>query len=145
MTDQQEILLVDDNPFDAELTVRALRSRIVNSKLSIVKDGEEALDFVNCRGKYSDRGTSNFPNLILLDLKLPKVTGLEVLKELKSNNGTKKIPTVVLTSSKETNDIRDAYSFGANSYIVKPVDFEVFTNIVGEAGVYWTKINQTFK
>jgi CheY-like chemotaxis protein len=101
MTDQQEILLVDDNPFDAELTVRALRSRIVNSKLSIVKDGEEALDFVNCRGKYSDRGTSNFPNLILLDLKLPKVTGLEVLKELKSNNGTKKIPTVVLTSSKE--------------------------------------------
>lgn len=145
MIGQHEILLVEDSPYDAELTIRALLSKNINSNLLHVKDGEEALDFINSRGKFLERGEGNFPHLILLDLKLPKIGGIEVLKELKNNDLTRKIPTIVFTSSKEISDISECYRLGVNSYIVKPVDFDVYNTMVGHVGIYWTQINQSFR
>jgi two-component system response regulator len=137
-----EILLVEDNPSDAELTIRALkRSKIVNSLIHL-KDGADALDFIFCEGKYADRVMSSKPKLILLDLKMPKVNGIEVLRKIKSTDSTKAIPVVVLTSSKEDPDIQTCYDLGANSYIVKPVEFESFTKAVSEIGIYWMLLNQ---
>ncbi len=137
-----EILVVEDNPCDAELTIKALKKRNLANKLFHVKDGEEAVDFIFGRGQYSLRNTENKPKVILLDLKLPKVNGLEVLKILKSDDRTKNIPIVVLTSSKEERDIVGSYKLGVNSYIPKPVDFDKFVDSVSELGLYWLLLNR---
>jgi two-component system, response regulator len=137
-----EILLVEDNPADVELTLRALKKNNIANRVEVAGDGEEALDFIFARGKHSGRRTGNLPKLILLDLKLPKVGGLEVLKEVKSNPRTRVIPVVILTSSKEERDIIDSYSLGVNSYIVKPVDFNKFVDSVRDLGMYWLLVNQ---
>lgn len=135
-----EILLVEDNPSDGELTIRALKKNNLANSIEWVKDGEEALDFIFCRNKFAERKTN--PKVILLDLKLPKVDGLTVLAEVKKNESTKEIPVVVLTSSKEEKDIIDSYKLGVNSYIVKPVDFDKFVKSVADIGLYWLLLNQ---
>jgi two-component system response regulator len=140
-----DILIVEDNPHDAELTVRTLKKAHLANKIFVVEDGAEALSFIFCRGKYSDRDKSRPLKVIFLDLKLPKISGLEVLKEIKSNKETKKLPVVILTSSKEDPDINAAYELGANSYIVKPVDFDVFIYALTNAGLYWFLVNQSPK
>lgn len=139
---QVEILLVEDNMDDAEMTIRALRKKSLANRLIHLKDGEEALDFLYGTGKYAGRDINMKPRLILLDLKMPKVDGMEVLEKVKSNNLTKTIPVVVLTSSKEDPDLKKCYELGANSYIVKPVEFESFVNAVSELGLYWMLLNQ---
>lgn len=140
-----EILLVEDNPHDAELALRALKKNKVANQIVVVTDGEEALDFVFARGAYSQRKIENSPRVILLDLKLPKVDGLEVLKAIKSDPRTQSIPVVVLTSSKEEKDIVRSYRLGVNSYIVKPVDFDKFVEAVKSLGFYWLLLNQSPK
>jgi|ERR1035437_4120429 two-component system response regulator len=137
-----EILLVEDNPDDAKLTIRALKKNNLANKLHHVKDGQEALDFIFAEGIYSDREIEIKPKVILLDLKMPKVDGVEVLRKIKGDERTKKIPVVVLTSSKEDPDIQTCYDLGANCYVVKPVDFEAFMNAVAELGLFWLLINQ---
>lgn len=140
--DEIEILLVEDNPADVELTLRALKKNNIANRIVVVGDGEDALDFIFARGKYSNRSIESIPKLILLDLKLPKIGGIEVLSQLKGNPKTKMIPVVVLTSSREEKDIVESYKLGVNSYIVKPVDFDKFVKSVKELGVYWLLINQ---
>jgi two-component system, response regulator len=140
-----EVLLVEDNPRDAELTVRALKTHNLANRLVTVEDGAEALDFVFCRGKHKDRDLSNPPKVVLLDLKLPKVDGLEVLRALKQDERTRSIPVVIVTSSREDPDIKTAYALGANSYVVKPVDFEAFASAVSTLGMYWLLVNQPLK
>jgi CheY-like chemotaxis protein len=140
-----EILLVEDNPQDLELMLRALRKAKLSNRIQVARDGEEALDFVFCRGPYTDRNVENSPKVVLLDLKLPKVDGLEVLREIKGDPRTRTTPVVVLTSSKEQKDIVESYRLGVNSYIVKPVNFERFTEAVGELGFYWLLHNQSPK
>ncbi len=142
MNNEVEILLVEDNPNDAELALRALKKNNLANNVIRVCDGEEALDFIFARGQFKDRKRENTPKLILLDLKLPKVDGLEVLKALKSDPVTKIIPVVVLTSSKEENDMVESYRLGVNSYIVKPVDFDKFIESVKNIGMYWLLLNQ---
>jgi len=137
-----EILLVEDNPNDAELTIRALEKHHLANKVHLVKDGAEALDFIFAEGEYSDRAMENRPKVILLDLKLPKIDGLEVLKKIKEDKSTKMIPVVVLTSSREEEDLVRSYSFGVNSYIVKPVDSDKFVKSVSELGFYWILLNK---
>ncbi len=137
-----EILLVEDNLNDAELTLRALKKHNLANKLFHVKDGEEALDFIFGRGGYSFRTVENCPKVIFLDLKLPKVDGLEVLRQIKADPRTKVIPVVILTSSQEERDIVESYKLGVNSYIVKPVDFESFVHAVSEVGLYWLLLNK---
>ena len=139
---QIEILLVEDNMDDAEMTVHALRKNNLANKLIHMKDGEEALDFLFGTGNFIGRDVNLKPSLILLDLKMPKVDGLEVLERVKSNEATKKIPVVILTSSKEDPDVSKCYELGANSYIVKPVEFESFIKAVSELGMYWLILNQ---
>lgn len=141
-TSEIEILLVEDNPADAELTLRALKKVHIANKIFLVNDGDEALDFLFARGKYTGREHSQNPKVILLDLKLPKVSGLEVLQSIKSSEKLKSIPVVVLTSSKEDPDVRRCYELGANSYVVKPVEFENFLKAVSELGLYWLLLNQ---
>lgn len=138
-----EILLVEDNPNDAELTIRALKKSNLANNIVHVIDGEEALNFIFCREQYSNRNNPCLPKVILLDLKLPKVDGLEVLKELKSNELTKTIPVVMLTSSKEERDIIESYKLGVNSYIAKPVDFDQFVEAIKNLGLYWLLLNQS--
>ncbi len=140
-----DILLVEDNPRDTELTIRALKKHNITNRLIVLEDGAEALDFVFCRGKYADREISNTPKVILLDLKLPKVNGLEALKAIKSDDRTKKIPVVMVTSSKQDPDIKKAYEYGANSYVVKPVDFNTFVEAMSHLGLYWLLVNQSPK
>jgi two-component system response regulator len=140
-----EVLLVEDNPSDAELTIRALRKNNLANKVHHVKDGDEALDFVFARGSYANRKIENAPKVILLDLKMPKVNGIEVLKVLKEDERTKKIPIVVLTSSKEDPDIQECYQLGVNSYVVKPVHFDGFLKAVSDLGLYWLLVNQAPK
>jgi CheY-like chemotaxis protein len=140
-----EILLVEDNPTDAELTTEALREGNLANHLVWVKDGAEALDFIFARGKYSDRKVDDPPKVILLDLRLPKVDGLEVLQTIKSDNRTKSIPVVVLTSSKEERDITDSYQLGVNSFVSKPVAFDDFASVVSQLGLYWLLINHGTK
>jgi|SRR5882724_2052686 len=137
-----EILLVEDNPSDVELTLRALKRHNLANKVYVVKDGAEALDFIFATGAYARRDIYNRPKVILLDLKLPKVDGLEVLDRIKSEERTKVIPVVVLTSSREEKDIVESYKLGVNSYIVKPVDFDKFVQAVSEVGLYWLLLNQ---
>ena len=137
-----EILLVEDDPADEELTIRALRQHNLANHIHVVRDGEEALEFIFCTGRYSDRNIENSPRVILLDLKLPKVDGLEVLRQIKSDARTKMVPVVVLTSSREERDIVDSYHLGINSYIVKPVDFNQFSEAVRQLGLYWVLLNE---
>ena len=137
-----EILLVEDNPNDVELTLRALKKNNLANNVQVVKDGAEALAFIYGTGNYSARDTSRRPKLILLDLKLPKVSGLEVLKKIKTDENERVIPVVVLTSSKEERDLVESYRLGANSYITKPVDFESFVKAVSDLGLYWLLLNQ---
>ena len=140
-----EILLVEDSLEDLELTRRALQKSNLGNSIHSARDGAEALDFIFCEGEYSDRKIEDTPKLILLDLQLPKVDGLEVLQRIKSDPRTKHIPVVMLTSSKEQGDIVKSYQHGVNSYIVKPVDFEGFTTAVQELGMYWLLLNQSPK
>lgn len=139
---QVEILLVEDNADDAEMTIHALRKKNLANKLIHLQDGEEALDFLFGMGKFAGRDISIRPRLILLDLKMPKVDGMQVLAKVKSDEVTKKIPIVILTSSKEDPDLSSCYKLGANSYIVKPVEFDSFINTVTELGMYWMLLNQ---
>lgn len=136
------ILLVEDNPDDVELTLRALKKHNIANNVYVVSDGEEALDFVFARGSYAGRKFNNFPKVIFLDLKLPKVGGLEVLKAIKSNEDTKAIPVVVMTTSQEERDLIDSYKLGVNSYITKPINFEKFVDIVSQLGFYWLLLNK---
>ncbi len=137
-----DILLVEDNPQDIELTLRALKKVNIVNKIHTISDGAEALDFLFCKGIYSDRNMFQNPKVIILDLKLPKVDGIEILRQLKSNETTKLLPVVVLTSSKEDRDIVESYKLGVNSYIVKPVRLDKFFEAVKEIGLYWLLINQ---
>ena len=137
-----EILLVEDNPNDAELTIRALKKNNLVNKVVHLKDGAEALDFIFCEGAYQGEKRSIHPRVILLDLKMPKVNGIEVLKRLKSDPSTKHIPVVVLTSSNENPDVATCYALGVNSYIVKPVGFDNFTRAVAQLGFFWMLLNQ---
>jgi len=137
------ILLVEDNPNDAELAIRALRRSRISNQIQLLQDGAEALDFLFCRGDYTHRHISDQPKVILLDLKLPKVSGLEVLKQLKANPHTQMIPIVVLTSSSQDSDVIESYKLGVNSYIVKPVDFEQFNKSVEQLGFYWLLMNRS--
>jgi two-component system, response regulator len=140
-----EILIVEDNPRDAELTLRALRKNNLANNVLLAKDGVEALDFFFCRGKYKKRDISIPPKVVLLDLKLPKISGLEVLKAVKGDERTSNIPIVVVTSSKEEPDMKEAYSLGVNSYVVKPVDFDQFINAMSSLGLYWLLVNEPLK
>jgi CheY-like chemotaxis protein len=136
-----EILLVEDNPADAELTMHALRKSKLANKIQLARDGEEALDFLFCRGNFSDRRMESAPQLVLLDLKLPKVDGLQVLQQVKADVRTRAIPIIVLTSSREERDLVDSYRLGVNSYIQKPVNFSEFQGVVQQMGMYWLLLN----
>jgi CheY-like chemotaxis protein len=138
-----EILIVEDNPQDAELTIRALKKMNLANYILVAEDGEEALDIILSRGKFEVRKTLKPPRVIFLDLKLPKVSGLDILKEIKTNPATKSIPVVVVTSSREDPDIKAAYEFGANGYVVKPVEFEAFSNSMIQTGIFWLTVNET--
>jgi two-component system, response regulator len=136
-----EILLVDDSPLDAELAMRGLKEHNLANNVVWVKDGEQALDYVYRRGQFEGRSGTG-PRLILLDLKMPKVDGIEVTRTIKSDEKMRHIPIVIMTSSKEERDVSESYSLGANSYIVKPVDFESLANVASQAGYYWLAINR---
>ena len=140
-----EILIVEDNPRDAELTMRALRKHNLANNVIIAEDGAEALDFFFCRGKFKTRSIANPPKVVLLDLKLPKVSGLEVLKAVKGDKRTTHIPIVVVTSSREEPDMKEAYELGVNSYVVKPVDFDKFVSAMSSLGLYWLLVNQPLR
>lgn len=143
MLQEVEILLVEDNMSDAELTIRALnKAKIANSILHL-KDGAEALDFLFAKGVYAERDLTKLPKVILLDIKMPKVDGIEVLRQLKANEHTKIIPVVIMTSSSEEKDIVSSYQLGVNSYVVKPVGFEGFAKAVAELGLYWMLLNKS--
>lgn len=142
MSDSVEILLVEDNPDDVALTLNAFRTHKLSNRIHVVRDGEEALDFIFCRQAYSDRNFNERPKVILLDLKLPKVDGLEVLRAIKVDARTHAIPVVILTSSKEESDIVAGYALGVNSYIVKPVDFDQFIESARVLGLYWLLLNK---
>lgn len=137
-----EILIVEDNPQDAELSLRALRKHNLANKFYVAEDGAEALDFIFCKGKYASRNFLNPPKVIFLDLKLPKISGLEVLREIRSNPQTKMLPVVMVTSSREDPDIKKAYELGVNSYVVKPVNFDDFVNAMSHTGLYWLLVNE---
>jgi two-component system, response regulator len=138
-----DILLVEDSADDAELAIHALRNEHLANNIFRVKDGEEALDFIFCRGEYAHRSFDYPPKLILLDLKLPKVDGIEVLTKIKNDQRTRTIPVVIMTSSREERDLVRSYDLGVNSYIQKPVDFDQFRQTVKTAGLYWMVINQS--
>jgi len=140
-----EILLVEDNPYDAELTIRALKKHNLSNRLIHVKDGAEALDFLFGRGSYAGRDIENRPRVVLLDLKLPKVNGLEVLRIIKEDDQLRNIPVVMVTSSAEDPDMRTAYGLGVNSYVVKPVEFDSFAEAMTRLGLYWLLVNHPLK
>ncbi len=136
------VLLVEDNPDDVELTKRAFKKSKILNEIVVAKDGIEALDFLFCRGEYKDRDPNIMPEVILLDLKMPKMDGLEVLKQIRENEQTKPLPVIILTTSKEESDIIEGYNRGANSYICKPVDFDQFHEAIRQLGLYWLILNQ---
>ena len=138
-----EILLVEDNPHDAEMALRAFQKSRIANRVRHLEDGAQALDFLFATGAYADRKSAPHPRLVLLDLKLPKIDGLEVLKRLKSDPRTRVVPVVVMTSSREERDIVESYKLGVNSYIVKPVDFEKFLHAVEQLGLYWLLLNES--
>jgi two-component system, response regulator len=137
-----DILIVEDNPEDAEMAVRAFQKNNLTNKIHVVSDGEKALDFVFAKNQHAERKEMAKPKIILLDLKLPKIDGMEVLKQIKSNEETKIIPVIMLTSSKQESDVIKSYQLGVNSYIVKPVDFDKFINAVRDLGLYWLLLNE---
>ena len=137
-----EILLVEDNPDDVDLTLHALKRENLANRIEVARDGEEALDFLFCRGRHSQRRFDHPPRVVLLDLKLPKVDGLEVLRALKSDPRTRPIPVVILTASREEKDLISSYQFGVNAYIQKPVDFDQFRTMIKELGLFWLVVNQ---
>ncbi len=142
MEEKRAILLVEDNPDDVELTLRALKQYHVKNQINVVRDGVEALDYLFGTGAYADRDTTTMPAVVILDLKLPKVDGLEVLQRLRADERTKLVPIVILTSSKEEQDMVNSYKFGANSYVQKPVDFTQFIEAARQLGLYWLVINE---
>ena len=142
MTSDMDILLIEDNPEDVEITLRAFQKHHVANRIHVVRDGEEALECLFSTGRYAEGGPCQNTRLILLDLKLPKVDGLEILQKCKSDPRTKHIPIVVLTSSREEQDLAKSYNYGVNSYVVKPVDFPKFSEAVGQLGLYWMLLNQ---
>jgi two-component system response regulator len=137
-----DVLMVEDNPNDAELIMRALNKINIANKIYWVKDGEEALEFIFCTGKYESRSIDNPPKVIFLDVKLPKVNGLEVAAKVKADERTKLIPLVIVTSSQEESDLKEAYNRGVNSYIVKPIEATNFVKALSEAGLYWLAVNK---
>ena len=137
-----DILLVDDNPHDVELTLHAFRKHSLAKRIHVVRDGEEALNFIHCTGPYAKRNADEGPKLVLLDLKLPLVDGRYVLRQIRSNPGTRMIPVVILTSSREERDIFQCYQLGINSYIVKPVDYDRFMAAAATIAEYWLSLNQ---
>jgi two-component system, response regulator len=142
MSNEVEILLVDDSPEDVELTIRALRRHKIANEIAVAEDGAEALDFLFCRGSYQHRSAAFPPKVVLLDLKLPKVGGLEVLREMRADPRTKAIPVVILTSSKEQKDLITGYNLGVNAFVQKPVDFEQFNEAIRQIGMFWMLVNQ---
>ncbi len=144
MTDlnEVEILLVEDNPYDVELTLTALKENNLTNRVHVLNDGAEALEFIFATGAHAQRNIKNVPNVVLLDLKLPKVNGLEVLRRIKSDERTKRIPVVVLTSSQEERDVVESYNLGVNSYIIKPIDFNKFIDAVAKLSLYWVLLNR---
>jgi two-component system response regulator len=138
-----EILLVEDNPNDVKLALHAFKTHNLANRIQVVRDGAEALEFIFCTDRYADRSIENGPKVVLLDLKLPLVDGLEVLRQIKADERTRMIPVVVLTSSREERDIVESYQLGVNSYIVKPVDFDQFMAAVKDLGYYWLLLNQS--
>jgi two-component system response regulator len=137
-----EILLVEDNPHDVELALHAFRRHNLSNRVQVVRDGAEALDYLFQTGAYGGRGAAHRPKVVLLDLKLPKVDGIEVLRRVKADAALRTLPVVVLTSSREERDVVESYQLGVNSYIVKPVDFDQFTEAVRQVGLYWLLLNQ---
>ena len=137
-----DVLLIEDNPDDVELTLDALKVHKLVNRVKVLRDGEEALDYIFCTGQYADRDICIRPKVILLDLKLPKVDGIEVLRRIRSDERTKTVPVVVLTSSNEQKDRVDSYALGVNSYIVKPVEFDNFAQAVADIGFYWVLLNK---
>ncbi|MGC9997676.1 MAG: response regulator [Terriglobia bacterium] len=137
-----QILLVEDDPKDAKLTIHALREENLANNLQVARDGEEALDYLLCQGEFAGRSLDHLPQLVLLDLKLPKVDGLEVLRTLKADPRTKTIPVVVLTSSREEDDLVESYKLGVNAYVQKPVDFDSFRRAVKQLGLFWLVVNE---
>ncbi len=144
-TSSIELLLVEDNPQDLELALRALKKGNITNRIEVARDGAEALDFLFCRGAHAGRNITDTPKVVLLDLKLPKVDGLDVLRQIKADPRTRSIPVVVLTSSREQRDLIESYELGVNSYIVKPVNFESFTKAVQDLGLYWLLLNEPRK
>jgi len=140
-----DILMVEDNPDDEQLTLRAFAKHHLTNKIHVVRDGQEALDYVFCSGRYSDRRISDHPHVILLDIKLPLIDGIEVLRRIKADERTRTIPVVMLTSSHEERDLVESYRLGVNSYIVKPVDFDQFTESARALGMYWLLLNRPSK
>jgi two-component system response regulator len=138
-----DILLVEDNPYEAKLTITSLQEQNLANKLHHVDDGAEALDFLFAKGKYECRGSESNPKLILLDLNLPKIGGLDVLREIKADDRTKSIPVVILSSSRQDSDVITSYMLGVNSYVVKPVDFDVFSQAISDLGSYWMLLNES--
>lgn len=138
-----EILLVEDNPHDLEMTLRALRKNNLANSITSVTDGEAALDFLFARGKFSGRDVNHAPRVVFLDLKLPKVDGIEVLRQVKADERTKKIPIVIVTSSAEERDRVESYQLGVNSYVVKPIEFDSFVKTIADLGFYWMAINRS--
>ena len=142
MNEGIEILIADDSTSDVELTVHSLRKAKLANKIHVVEDGEQALDFLFCRGRYADRSFADPPRVVLLDLKMPKVDGIEVLRAVRGDPRTKAIPIVVLTSSKEQRDIIESYNLGVNAYIQKPVEFERFREFIEHLGMFWLVVNE---
>jgi len=140
---ETELLLVEDDPNDVELAFIALRKHNLNDRVQVARDGEEALDFLFCRGTHATRNFESPPRLVLLDLKLPKVSGIEVLKAIKNDPRTRPIPVAVLTSSRQQDDMNNCYQLGANSYIQKPIDFDQFQKMIDDLGYYWLSVNQS--
>jgi two-component system response regulator len=143
--DVVEVLLVEDNPWDAELTIRALKKHNLANQLFHVEDGAQALDFLFARGKFEGLEVDHPPKVVLLDLKLPKVNGLEVLRAMRASERTRSIPVVIVTSSAEDPDIRTAYQLGVNSYVIKPVQFEALMEAMSKVGIYWLMVNHPMK
>lgn len=137
-----EILLVEDNPHDLEMTMRVLKKNHFANHVTAVRDGAEALDFIFARGAYASRNIANVPRVVFLDLKLPKVDGIEVLRQIKGDERTRRIPVVIITSSAEERDRVESYQLGVNSYVVKPIEFDNFVKTIGELGFYWLAVNQ---